>query len=362
VFRFLSIVGSTLLLAAAQAPPPPSDMTRQPAGKAAPAPDFALFTRFGNEYRQSSATPRPVFERYLPTLGAAAMLDFLEATYPQCHGQAHDLGKAIMAREQSLAVALEVCGNRCTSGCMHGAIAEAFGSEDLALLVQKMNGFCLSDEMKSYQPGNCAHALGHAFMLITARSIPEALNACLYFDLEPMRFYCAGGVFMEAIDGSEAPRQWPSTLAPCDAHPQFPAACFRYRLPHLFAEFGGNLANVARLCQDLEPAQRRGCYHGLGALVRTTPHRIAQTCGGGNAEEQTVCIEGAIEKLADFDDEASLTLCATLPAGMADACREATRGGMYRLDKPTNRLYYDAALVGERRPLPAPAHAHHDHH
>jgi len=141
--------------------------------------DTAVLAQFKEEYGAAQEAPRPVFEKYLPRVGAAALLDVLEETYPACHAQAHDLGKALFAAHQDLGAALRACGTRCTSGCMHGAVAEAFGNSTLAVLTAQMNTFCDHGEMaRLHKPGNCAHALGHALMFVTGGDVRQSCG-CL---------------------------------------------------------------------------------------------------------------------------------------------------------------------------------------
>jgi len=49
----------------------------------------------------------------------------LKARNALCHSEAHDLGK-VFAQVGELGPAVQLCGNRCTSGCLHGVLTEAF--------------------------------------------------------------------------------------------------------------------------------------------------------------------------------------------------------------------------------------------
>src|SRR5262249_44744660 len=192
--------------------------------------DPGVLAQFTEEYEAAREDPRPVFAKYLPLLGAAALLDFLEETYPACHAQAHDLGKALFAAHQDLGAALRACGTRCTSGCMHGAVAEAFGDSTPAAIRAQMNTFCEHGEMaRLHTPGTCAHALGHALMFVTGGDAQQSVDACLGFAHTALQYYCATGVYMEKFmtDPSAAPSSmWQS---PCDTETLFPAACYRYK-------------------------------------------------------------------------------------------------------------------------------------
>ena len=83
-----------------------------------------------------------MFDKYLDALGAAAILDYLGA-YPLCHGEAH-VRRRFVAKTYDLAGALQVCGHRCTSGCMHGAIREAaFHDQTLEQVLEPLTGLPL---------------------------------------------------------------------------------------------------------------------------------------------------------------------------------------------------------------------------
>ena len=53
--------------------------------------------KFEEDYFADEGDKRAVFDEYLPQVGAAWILDFLEKTYPLCHGQSHQLGRAVVA-------------------------------------------------------------------------------------------------------------------------------------------------------------------------------------------------------------------------------------------------------------------------
>ena len=65
-----------------------------------------------------------------------------------------------------------------------------------------------------------------------------------------------------------------------------------------------------------------------------------------------MCIEGAVEKLAEYNEERANAACATLDGGMADICTTAAREKMYRLHKPPIELY----LIHETLPSGGPSH------
>jgi hypothetical protein len=329
---------------------------RSPSGEsiAARTADPAALSAFEREYASARKAPRPVFAKYLPVLGAARLLDILEETYPRCHAQAHDLGKALFVETGDVGTALRECDTRCTSGCMHGVLAEAFGNSSAKAITAKASVFCTEGEMaRLHKPGNCAHGLGHALMFVMGGDVKRAVEACLGFAREAMEYYCATGVYMEkvAADRHSAPPA-SSVHHPCDSEGLFPTACYRYKGPELLQAFGG-YRGAELECLRLGGLQRRGCFHGLGhasiVTVYDDPREIGAVCDEGTQDDRVVCLEGVIEKLAEYDEERAKVACAALNDEMRLACDQAVVRKMYSLDKPTLALYYDRVAVAKRR-------------
>lgn len=348
------------------------EMGRVEAPKAAaPAADPAALAKFKKEYAAAKGTPRALFEKYVPLLGAAPMLDFLEEIHPVCHGQSHDLGKALFAASKDLGTALRECGTRCTSGCMHGAVGEAFGNSTLEAVSAKMNTFCGEGEMaRLHKPGNCAHGLGHALMFVNSGDVTKSVDACLGFQTEAMQYYCATGVYMEKLLTGPKPAAPPPSLhSPCDEETLFPSACYRYKAADLLRHFGDPM-RLAMECMGLEGAAQFGCFHGLGAALTTVvfnePAKLAGICSNGDRNDRIACIEGVIEKLADYNEERAKLACLSLGGEMRQVCEAALREKMYSLTKPTFALYYDREAVAKRKaslvePAKAEDHSHHEH-
>ncbi|PYO54764.1 MAG: hypothetical protein DMD83_21735 [Candidatus Rokuibacteriota bacterium] len=74
-------------------------------------------------------------------------------------------------------------------------------------------------------------------------------------------------------------------------------------------------------------------------LLSKQPDRLAAICGFGDAQDQAMCINGAIEILSDYHREAALTACGTLAGDNAAVCWAASRNGRYGSGK-TFTLYY----------------------
>jgi len=59
----------------------------------------------------------------------------------------------------------------------------------------------------------------------------------------------------------------------------------------------------------------------------------------GNHNERITCIEGVIEKLADYNEEEAMNICYFTEGEYRKVCESAAREKMYRLDKPSIGLY-----------------------
>ena len=308
--------------------------------------DPQLLREFMVEFNQADDNRRPVFERYLEDLGADAMLQALAERFPLCHHQATDLGAALFAGTRDLAATLDVCGDRCTSGCRQGAIREAFGKGSFEQAVAQLDALCekgvLSDEKAK---GSCAHAVGRALMMASSYELEPSLNACSGQPGEAMRYYCATGVYREYfMDPDELALEAILNLHfPCDQSSPYPAACYRYKGSLMLYSLGDDRDALEKECQALSGSQRLGCYHGLGAAHLSTvyqdPKLLATICTQERRDDRRVCIEGAMEKLADYDQGVAGLACRSLKGKDAKVCKAAVEEKMYRMHKPTLPLY-----------------------
>lgn len=309
-------------------------------------PDPAALATFQADLSHLGPT-RGVFDQHLKALGGRAILEVLESRNASCHGEAHELGRALMALRGDIGAALLECGTGCTSACMHGVVGEAFGGSDITAITARMNSFCETSAMRELHPaGNCGHGIGHALMFAAERNVDAALGGCQGFTRPGMRYYCATGVFMELLASPSPPQLAAQSHEPCLNHPEFAAACYRYRAPSLVSELGGPEA-LQESCLAQETPFREACFHGLGGVMmasfRQDPSLLGRYCGVGGEAEQTMCVEGAIEKEADFDPDGARLICAKQTGRLRRACDEAVAHGMYDVEKPSLRFYVAAA-------------------
>jgi hypothetical protein len=190
-------------------------------------------------------------------------------------------------------------------------------------------------------------------MLVNGGDVRRSVDACLGFTQAAMQYYCATGVYMEKIlTGPPPVTRPPSRLYPCDQQPLFPAACYRYKAVELLDRFGSS-ARLTHTCLQLKAQERRGCFHGLGhaatAIVAKHPTQLARLCRHGNHSDQIVCVEGAIEKLAEYDEKRARAACSSLKGDLRTVCEQAETNKMYSLTKATFALYYDEERVAQRK-------------
>jgi len=311
--------------------------------------DFETKEQFKKDYFTSGPDKRQLYDEYLPKLGADWILNWLEILYPACHAHSHELGMAIYARGKDIGLALNECKTKCTSGCMHGVLMEAFGTHSLHEITEKMGNFCKNKEMtRFHKPGNCAHGIGHALMVVTHHDIEKSISGCSSFNNPAMGYYCATGVFMEYFHTwNEEDLNKHSLHFPCDTLTRYSAACYRYKAPKILKKLDGNINTLAEKCLELPRSLRLGCFHGLGTAkvldIFNDPKLLTDVCHRGNSDDQAMCIEGAIEKLADFKSDKATAACEYLEGENRKLCLAAAHGKMYRLDKPTMGLYIDGS-------------------
>ena len=322
------------------------------AGAHAPAVDSTALSKLRSEYAAEPDSARPIFEKYLPVLGAAPILDVLERSSAGCHAQSHALGQALYASARDIGSALRQCDTRCTSGCMHGAVAAAFGDVTVQVIADTMEAFCGAGEMANlHRPGNCAHGLGHALMFVTQGNVERSIDGCLGFAQGPMQYYCGTGVYMERFMRDSADAVDASSLGPCDEEALFPAACYRYQGVEMVKALGRVAAKSE--CARLGGLQRHGCFHGLGyAAIETVfydPEQLRALCDAGDTDDRVVCVEGTIEKLAEFHEGRARAACAFTDDDLRAVCNQAVERKMYGAGRPTFALYYEPQAIARRQ-------------
>jgi protein O-mannosyl-transferase len=305
---------------------------------------------------------RNVYERYIDVIGANGILETLQGARPTCHWEGHPLGMVIYARLRDLGRSLLTCQDGCNSGCMHGVIMEAFKGEarkgaprqtrapDAAppsvfdrsrTLKERVQRLCDDPGVaRLYKKGDCSHGVGHALMNSAGEDVQRAVRQCAFFDQYPMQYYCATGAYMEYVTHhDEQDAQTRSLFYPCDIG-DYPAACFRYKMVHVLHRHyasGGSLRAIIDQCVALSGKFRLGCFHGLGnahmGFLSRGKMALGDVCGFGTDQDQSVCIDGAVERLAKYYPDKARRACEKLSGWRGELCRAAAERNMYSLDK-----------------------------
>jgi len=307
---------------------------------------------FIEKLRHAGKEKRPLYEEYFDVIGADGILDGIEQVWPRCHEEAHDAGRAIFARFRDIGASVRICADRCATGCMHGALMEAFGvtADDAradgathrVAITPEMNEACYRNAaiLSLSRPGNCAHGIGHALMIQAHYRIPEALTACTGFPEPAMRYYCVTGAYMEYVteyDQEDAKSK--SLQYPCDTY-DYPAACARNKMYYVTKrhyEAHGRTEELVQECSRLMGKFRLGCFHGLGNahmwLIASGQINIKSVCGHGTDDERFMCLEGAMERMGQHYETRALAVCEELQGQDRQTCLAAVKHKMYDLTK-----------------------------
>jgi hypothetical protein len=293
---------------------------------------------------------RRLYEAYLKIIGANGILDGIENVSPKCHSEAHDAGKVIFAEIRDIGRSLRVCADRCFSGCMHGVLMEAFAGAagapkrhvNLDAIKRVMNDTCYRNAVMtaSYSPGDCAHGVGHALMVVTRYDIPRAIEGCQGFQDRAMIYYCATGAYMEYVTERDFEDARTKTLFyPCDTY-DYPAACARYKMAHVAErhyDANKKFEELVRECEELTGKFRLGCFHGLGNAhmwpIASRETTLEKVCNLPVSNERFMCIEGAMERMAKFHEKRAQEVCAELAGEDRRTCFTAVEHKMYHMKK-----------------------------
>jgi hypothetical protein len=308
----------------------------------------------------NSPEQRALYELYIGKIGVNGIGEVVHTYNPVCHSEGHELGKVVFATLGAVGPSLKLCSDICYSGCLHGVMMEAFSNTlpehehelgtlaihehhiELEDVLPQLPTLCFDKSItETSLPGDCAHGVGHALMIITDYAVEEAVEACASFANKKLEYYCASGGYMQYAQNYEVPSlDDPAILYPCDSF-KYPAACFRYRLTdvryHSPLDSESLVAELKGLCTELEDDYYSvGCMHGLGNAymypVSKGQISLSTVCGGGSRDEQHACIDGVMERLAKFYENTAFSICEEQEGEWKEWCLAAAERKMYSLD------------------------------
>jgi hypothetical protein len=316
----------------------------------APAVAAGPRAEFVSKLTGGAKPDRALYEQLLPLIGANGLLESVQAVWPTCHTEGHDLGKVIFARLKDLPASLKICQAGCYSGCMHGVVMEALTAGQLvgpSRIDRKGIGGLLHDLCRQmdamtadYSPGDCAHGVGHALMVVTEYDVGRAIDGCRSAEDIALAYYCATGAYMEYVTERDVTdTRTKSWFYPCDSF-AFSAACARYKMVHVARrhyDTGAGTAMLRQQCAKFDGAQRIGCFHGLGnahmPLIAQKKVSLNQVCLGLADAEERACIDGAMERMAKFEPVIAGRVCEAIGGQPKKICQAAVARKMYDMNK-----------------------------
>jgi hypothetical protein len=337
--------------------------------------------QFENEWRAidfRKGEGGAVFKRYIDDLGVKQIVESFEDKNPSCHGELHDLGALLLERTGNLAVSLAMCDDACTYSCTHGVLRQYFsahkegdkGGHDhgesggagyehvqIDAVRDEIIELCRQDSIiiKGFLRGNCAHAIGHAFGIISGGVLRKAQEHCGIFEEAAMQYYCESGVFMEFehemltefnhelstkmagwLKGKSG--RMAAAIGYCESKTQFVSACVRYFIKAL-RDYGDVVA-LAEECQKLSGVPRRSCFFSIGfagvSYVAANPQVIGRICAAGDASDREMCVGGLAFLKEGHDLKTAIVAgCNKLTAQrLKVVCLDQSQRTYYQTDNP----------------------------
>lgn len=291
-----------------------------------------------------------LFEAALPKVGANGIINVLAENFPDCHLQAHGLGRTLFKGLRDVNAAMRTCQHACTEGCMHGVVMGYFYGDasdadhaEMDDVTARMDAFCTSDAFQNdLRPIECAHGVGHVLLFLADYDLEKALASCELFTEGGQRRYCATGAYMEYLSsGRTAVSSEDDLLFPCrDA--KYPSACLAYQVPLLLASAGQDVAaqaRVAQLCASADSRIRSGCFFSYGMAFRGAVIRgemaILDACDADVRADRESCMLGLVQSLVIY-----------YPTEADDVCKS-----LYYLKAPWERLLCEEAVRAQRSEL-----------
>jgi hypothetical protein len=239
-----------------------------------------------------------------------------------CHPIVHEIGHAAVARHGARLSEVYARGDPfCSAGYFHGATEQIIVELGGERFVAAADGLCADlggHARHSIYHRNCAHGIGHGFMLVLRGDLPEALATCDTLRDSWEQRSCHGGVFMQnvmALGRSRYLRRG-DLLYPCgELADRHRAMCYKKQAGYALFARDGDVGAVFALCARVDRSFRAPCDEGLGTSVAV--HHLKQVfadrdlrrltldgCGlGARQADRAACVAGAVRALINFDHD-----------------------------------------------------------
>ena len=263
-----------------------------------------------------------------------------------CHPIVHEIGHAAVVRHGPKLSEVYARGDPfCSAGYFHGATEQIIVDRGARSFVAAPDALCADlggHARHSIYHRNCAHGIGHGFMLVRRGELPAALRTCDTLTDSWEQRSCYGGVFMQnvmALGGSKylRPRE---PLYPCgELDDRHRTMCYKKQAGYALFARNGDIGAVFALCARVGRAFRAACDEGLGTSVAV--HHLKQVfadrdvrrltlagCArGARRADRAACVSGAVRALINFDHDVAraASLCDAAPTGLRAGCRRTLR-------------------------------------
>ncbi len=284
------------------------------------------------------------------TRGVPAAFSALKRDYERrgfvraaCHPIVHEIGHAAVERYGTTLSDVYARGDPfCSAGYFHGVTEMLVVDLGADRFVAEGDTVCADlggHARHSIYHRNCAHGIGHGFLLALRGEVPEALETCDTLADSWEQRSCYGGVFMQNVMALERskylrPRD---PLYPCqDVAGRYRAMCLKKQTGYALYARDGDVGAVFALCSGVGPAFRGPCAEGLGTSVavhflkqvfadRDARRLTAGACALGDTRaDRAHCIAGAARALINYDHdvERATAFCGAVSRDLRSGCRD----------------------------------------
>ena len=252
-----------------------------------------------------------------------------------CHEFMHYIGwkeyRANNDMAESFAKAIPVCNQ----GMYHGIVEEYIKNigydTEKAIPLLTYDACSTVTKQATFGSGNvaglCFHGVGHGFMFITNKNLPQALDLC---DEIPNGYSasCYTGVYMENLDSKaigaivDHPSDYydpTDPTYPCRIlKPHQQELCYSYEASDLINIYPGDIEAWFDACQNFPEAFLDTCYYGIGVNIPAPSIPASETesmCAPAQKyglPAYTTCLAGVLSSIGSHyngQPEAFVTVC-----------------------------------------------------
>jgi len=259
-----------------------------------------------------------------------------------CHPLVHAIGHAAVARHGTSLPAVYARGDPfCSAGYYHGATEQIIVDLGAGRFLDAPDALCADlggHQRHSIYHRNCAHGIGHGFLLVLRGDLPRALQTCDALADSWEQRSCYGGVFMQNVMtlGRSKYLRPSEPLYPCaELADRHRAMCYKKQTGYALFARNGDVGAVFSLCAGVARRFRAPCTEGLGTSVavhflkqvfedRDVRRLTVDACSlGSGRAARAGCVAGAVRALINYDHDTprAFALCAAVRPALQSGCR-----------------------------------------